>query len=74
LWSRATKPGAITSFLVGVLGYGGSYLYLKFVKEINPNPFEVAGYSIIAASVVMVVVSLLTKPMPQEHLDRVFKS
>ncbi|MFZ9961979.1 MAG: sodium:solute symporter family protein [Burkholderiales bacterium] len=74
LWSRATKPAAIISFLVGVLGYGGSYLYLKFVKEINPNPFEVAGYSIIAASVVMVVVSLLTKPMPQEHLDRVFKS
>jgi Na+/proline symporter len=74
LWSRATKPAAIISFLVGVLGYGGSYLYLKFVKEINPNPFEVAGYSIIAASVVMVVVSLMTKPMPQEHLDRVFKS
>ncbi len=68
LWRRATKAGAIASFLTGVLLY--AYLYVVYGWK---NPFGVAGTCVIAASVVMVVVSLLTKPLPQEHLDRVFK-
>jgi Na+/proline symporter len=67
LWKRATKTGAIVSFLTGVLLY--AYLYLIYGWK---NPFGVAGTCVIAASVVMVVVSLMTKPLPKEHLDRVF--
>lgn len=69
LWRRATKAGAIASFLTGVLLY--AYLYVIYGWK---NPFGVAGTCVVAAAVVMVVVSLLTKPLPQEHLDRVFKS
>jgi Na+/proline symporter len=67
LWKRATKAGAILSFLTGVLLY--AYLYVIYGWK---NPFGVAGTCVIAGSVVMVVASLLTKPLPQEHLDRVF--
>ena len=68
LWRRATKAGAIASFLTGVLLY--AYLYVIFGWK---NPFGVAGTCVVAASVVMVVVSLLTKPLPEDHLDEVFK-
>jgi len=67
LWRRATKTGAIASFLTGVLLY--AYLYVIHGWK---NPFGVAGTSVIAASVVMVIVSLMTKPLPKEHLERVF--
>jgi len=67
LWKRATKPGAIVSFLTGVLLY--AYLYLVYGWK---NPFGVAGTCVVVTSVVMVVISLLTRPLPQEHLHRVF--
>ncbi|HUU73049.1 MAG TPA: hypothetical protein VMW70_10520 [Burkholderiales bacterium] len=68
LWKRATKAGAILSFMTGVLLY--AYLYVGYGWK---NPFGVAGTCVVVASVVMVVASLLTKPLPQEHLDRMFK-
>jgi len=67
LWKRATKTGAILSFLTGVLLY--AYLYVIHGWK---NPFGVAGTCVVVASVVMVVGSFLTRPLPQEHLDRVF--
>ncbi len=36
------------------------------------NPFGSAGYSVIIASIVMVVVTPLTKPMPPEFVAEVF--
>ena len=67
MWKRATKPGAISSFVVGV----GLYAYLYTIAGWK-NPFEVAGTCIITASIVMIVVSLVTKPLPQELIDQVF--
>ena len=67
LWRRATKTAAISSFLVGVGCY--AVIYLGFM---NDNPFGSAGYSVIIASVVMVVVTPLTKPLPPEFLASVF--
>jgi Na+/proline symporter len=69
MWKRATKAGAITSFVTGVGMYALLYVGVGW-----KNPFGVAGTCIITASVVMVVVSLLTKPLPQELIDRVFGS
>jgi Na+/proline symporter len=67
MWRRATKAGAISSFLVGVIGYAACWLVIGW-----ENPFGAAGACVIAASVVMVVVSLFTKPMPEETLNRIF--
>ena len=69
LWKRATKAGAIASFLTGVILYAVLYVIVGW-----KNPFGVAGTCVIAGSVVMVVVSLLTKPLPRELIDRMFTS
>jgi SSS family transporter len=68
LWKRATKAGAIASFLTGVLLY--AYLYVVHGWK---NPFGVAGTCVVVASVVMIVVSLITKPLAQQHVDEVFE-
>jgi Na+/proline symporter len=72
LWRRATKTAAITSFVVGVVGY--ALIYLPFWDPLDAagNPFAAAGYSVLIASAVMVATTLLTKPMPEEFLARVF--
>ncbi len=67
LWKRASKAGAIASFLTGVILYAVLYVIVGW-----KNPFGVAGTCVIAGSVVMIVVSLLTKPLPDAHLARVF--
>lgn len=73
VWRRATKAGAVSSFTFGVLAYAciyQGYLGIPAVK----NPFAASGYSVILAVIVMVVVSLLTKPMSEEHLSKMFQS
>jgi len=73
LWKRATKAGAIASFCVGVFGYGASTIYCRLIMdEPYKNPFSVAGICIIVAAVVMVVVSLMTKPLPEDHVNSMF--
>jgi hypothetical protein len=42
--------------------------------EAITNPFAASGYSILVASAVMVVVTLLTKPMSQEFIDNIYGS
>ncbi|MBT2687429.1 sodium:solute symporter family protein [Bacillus sp. ISL-47] len=72
LWKRANKQGAITSFCVGVISY--AVLYMGWIPglEAITNPFAASGYSILVASAVMVVVTLLTKPMSQEFIDNIY--
>jgi SSS family transporter len=72
LWKRGNKQGAITSFIIGVLCY--TVLSLGWLPGLEPikNSFEASAISIIVGSVVMVVVSLLTKPMSQEHIESIF--
>ena len=69
LWRRATRPGAIASFLVGVLLYTSLWLIFDW-----QNPFGAAGTCVVVGSIVMVVVSLMTRPMPAEQLDRIFRT
>ena len=73
LWKGATKTGAIASFLVGVISFGLGIVYCFVLKEVPfKNPFAVAGMCIIIAAVTMIVVSLFTKKLPQEHVDDMF--
>ncbi|WP_034263495.1 sodium:solute symporter family protein [Bacillus sp. J33] len=74
LWKRANKQGAIASFCVGVISY--ALLYMGWIPAIEAitNPFAAAGYSILAAAPVMVLVTLLTKPMPKEFIENIYGS
>ena len=74
-WKRVTEPGAIASILAAVItwfyyfkasGYGGEYF-------IGPGIVP-AAICFAAATVAMVVVSLLTKPPSQATLDKFFKN
>lgn len=67
-WKRSTKAGAISSFLTGVIGYAVCWLVIGW-----QNPFGAAGICVICASIVMVIVSLFSKPLPEETLNRIFK-
>jgi SSS family transporter len=72
LWRRANKTGAITSFIVGVVGYALIYLESTDLLGVAGNPFAAAGYSVLIASAVMVIVTLLTRPMPEEFVNSIF--
>jgi Na+/proline symporter len=67
MWRRATRPAAIASFLTGVSLYAAFWLVIGW-----QNPFGAAGVAVTVASLVMVGVSLVTRPPDPEHLDRVF--
>jgi len=55
-----------------VVGY--AYIYLPFTDPlgVSNNPFGAAGYAVLIASAVMVVVTFITKPMPEEFLNSIF--
>ena len=67
LWRRATRAGAIASFFTGVLLYAGLYVVVGWT-----NPFGVAGVCVLAASAMMVLISLMTRPMDERYLARIF--
>jgi SSS family transporter len=72
LWKRANKQGAVSSFTVGVICYAALYQGWLPGLEAITNPFAASGYSIMVASIVMVIVTLLTKPMSQEFVDSIY--
>jgi len=67
IWRRSTKAGAISSFLTGVISYAFFWIIVEW-----QNPFGAAGICVILGSVVMVVVSLFTKPMPKDKVNAIF--
>jgi sodium/pantothenate symporter len=64
-WTRANRIGATVSFVVGVVGYSTLLL-----SGWEPNLFKASMISWIVAAVVMVIVSGLTAPDPEEHVRR----
>ncbi|BBL80584.1 hypothetical protein RxyAA322_24380 [Rubrobacter xylanophilus] len=64
-WKRATKAGAFAGLISG----SAVMLYFSFLA---PPPFEIhAGiWGLLANTVALVAVSLLTEPMPEEHVER----
>ncbi|MCH8495424.1 MAG: sodium:solute symporter family protein [Balneolales bacterium] len=67
IWRRSTPTAAIASFLTGVISYAIIYVGIGW-----QNPFGAAGVCVILASIVMVVVSLFTKPMDESDLNEIF--
>ena len=67
LWKRATRAGAIASFLTGIARYATLLIGIGW-----NNPFGAAGVCVLAASAVMVIVSLMTRPMDEKLLQRIF--
>lgn len=78
LWRRATKTAAIISFVAGVAAYALFYLPIIDPLGLAPvgggegNPFAAGGLAVIVGAVVMAVATPLTRPMPEEFVDRVF--
>ncbi|MCK5568094.1 MAG: sodium:solute symporter family protein, partial [Spirochaetes bacterium] len=65
-WPRATKAGAICGVLVGVL-----YNFL-IVFQIIPKFWGIhAGIQGLALNIIVfIIISLLTKPMEKEHVQK----
>ena len=88
LWRRATKAGALVGFIVGGSVFPIIYAKLinpnwfshsdflfqsvNWLSSQASNPFSCATIASILSLISMVIVSLMTKPPSDEHLQRVF--
>ncbi|MGI6679263.1 MAG: sodium:solute symporter family transporter [Dehalobacterium sp.] len=64
-WSKANGKAAFASFLAGA----GLYTVL-LVFKIEPNVFKALIYASSTGFITMIIVGLLTKPDPEEHVRR----
>ena len=65
-WKRATTAGAYAGLI------SGSLVTILFTFILTPTPFGIhAGiWGLLTNTIFLVGVSLLTSPMPQEHVDK----
>lgn len=65
-WKRATTAGAYAGLI------SGSLVTVLFTFFITPPPFDIhAGiWGLLANTFFLITVSLVTKPMPRDHVDR----
>jgi len=68
-WKRATREGAIASLAVALVLNIGFLIYEKVLGMKLPYALPSYGVSIIAALLVMIVVSLFTRGAAEEDLD-----
>lgn len=64
-WRRANLPGAMTGIIAGLL----VSVYFTFIQD-PPLDIEPGIWGVAVNSVLLVVVSLMTKPMDREHTER----
>lgn len=62
-WKRANRIAASISFVIGALAYPA-----LMISGWEPNLFKASMISWIIGLVVMVIVSVMTKPDPEEHV------
>ena len=89
LWRRATLAGAYASFVTGAvvfailhsgaLGYPQlaslhEFAVVALLIEQAPNPYTCSSLGIVAGFLVMIGISLLTRPPSEAHLQRVCPS
>ena len=67
-WRGATPTGNIASMLVGM----GVSLLLNIVPELRPMGLHPLLPAILCSTITLIVVSKLSKPTPQERLDKFF--
>lgn len=64
-WRRANRTGAIASFICGT----GGYIFL-LLSGIQPNVFKALVIASALGFTAMIIVSLMTPPMPEEFTNR----
>jgi len=64
-WKRATTQGAIAGLLTGSL----ITIYYTFMAK-PPFGIHAGIYGLIANTIVLIIVSLVTKPMDEEHVEK----
>lgn len=64
-WRRATFPGAMSGILAGLC----VSIYFTFIQP-TPLDIEPGLWGVAVNAILLIVVSLLTKPMSREHTDR----
>jgi len=67
-WKRANAQGAIASIVIGAIGF--VLIYFVFGWERNPTAAQL--YATIVALLAMVIVSLVTPPLPKEHIESLY--
>jgi len=76
-WPKSTRTGAIAGFLSGF----GLYFIIHLAPKLglyagsfpwNANPFAATGVSTVLGFVVTFGVSLVTEPLPKEHLRKLW--
>ena len=87
LWQRATKAGALAGFVAGGVSFMVLKLEMinvewfvggaleapgTWLAQQGVNPFSCAALGAFASILVMVIVSCVTEPPAQAHLQRVF--
>ncbi len=75
--TRANKIGALFGMITSFAFYfwihlGPQFKLYEGIFPWNKNPFASAGVGAIISVVVTLVVSLLTQPMPREHLQKLW--
>lgn len=67
-WRRGNSQGALAAIITGAV----SFILIYFVFNLEKNPTAAQFYSTVLSLIVMIVVSLLTTPLPKEYIDGVF--
>ena len=65
-WRRATREGAIASMAVGLIG---ALVFAVMSRYIAPLPMHFSFYALLCSIAAMIIVSLLTRPTPEDVLD-----
>lgn len=87
IWKKVTTSGAIAGLIGGVLVFSLTHSAIidpewfdegslkgvaQWLQREAPNPWSCAAMGEIASILLTWVVSVFTKPMPDEHLDKMF--
>jgi SSS family solute:Na+ symporter len=65
-WRRATKEGAIAAMVVGLIA---ALTFAVISRYSTPLPMHFSFYALLCSIAAMVIVSLVTKPIPEDVLD-----
>lgn len=79
MWRRTTKHAAFAATLIGFGVYfyihlGPQFGFLEGIWPLNENPFASTGIGLIVSVITTIVVSLVTDPPAEDHLEEVFSA
>ena len=71
-WKRTTAASAWVCFIFSSAVMIANILFKSWFPPVLQSPINAGGFCMLAALVIVPVVSLLTKPPKKEHVDHVF--